>query len=395
MLDGRLTLGRDNKVFPGACLGLPPQDLKYRGAETEVVIGHGNTLRECVTINRATEEGEVTSIGNGNLLMAYCHLGHNCELGNNIVMSNAIQVAGHVVIEDRAVIGGCLGIHQFVHIGGMAMVGGMTRVDRDVPPYCLVEGHPGRVRGLNRVGLRRRGMAGNHDGAELKQLQEVWTLMYRSDLVIADALQQARNQALLPAAEHFVGSSSLHRSGPTGADACAGPLMVRLLISTGEVSGDLQGSLLIRALRAEAERRGWTWRCWLWVGRAWRRRGLPDRQYCANGGHRPLGGRAVDSSHAAAAGPGGCTAAGGPGWGCADRLRGANVRLGTRLRRQRLAADHVLHRPQEWAWRFGDGSTTRLLDFTDKILAIFPAEAEFMPPAVLMCAGWAIRCWTA
>jgi UDP-N-acetylglucosamine acyltransferase len=133
-------------------------------------------------------------------------------------MSNAIQVAGHVVIEDRAVIGGCLGIHQFVHIGGMAMVGGMTRVDRDVPPYCLVEGHPGRVRGLNRVGLRRSGLAANHDGAELKQLQEIWTLMYRSDLVIADALQQARSQPLLPAAEHFCrfleASTGQGRRGP-------------------------------------------------------------------------------------------------------------------------------------------------------------------------------------
>jgi UDP-N-acetylglucosamine acyltransferase len=150
--------------------------------------------------------------------MAYCHLGHNCDLGNNIVMSNAIQVAGHVVIEDRAVIGGCLGIHQFVHIGGMAMVGGMTRVDRDVPPYCLVEGHPGRVRGLNRVGLRRSGLSANHDGAEVKQLQEVWTLMYRSDLVIADALQRARSQPLLPAAEHFCrfleASTAQDRRGP-------------------------------------------------------------------------------------------------------------------------------------------------------------------------------------
>ena len=203
VLEGRLTLGRDNKVFPGACLGLEPQDLKYRGADTEVVIGDGNTLRECVTINRATEEGERTVVGNNNLLMAYCHLGHNCELGHNIVMSNGIQVAGHVVIEDRAVVGGCLGIHQFVHIGGMAMVGGMTRVDRDVPPYCLVEGHPGRGRGLNKVGLRRSGLASRHAGAAFKQLQEIWTLLYRSDLVIAEGLKQARQQTLLPAAEHL------------------------------------------------------------------------------------------------------------------------------------------------------------------------------------------------
>jgi len=203
VLEGRLTLGRDNRIFPGACLGLEPQDLKYRGAPTEVVIGDGNTIRECVTINRATDEGECTRLGDRNLLMAYCHLGHNCELGNSIVMSNAIQVAGHVIIEDRAVIGGCLGIHQFVHIGGMAMVGGMTRVDRDVPPYCLVEGHPGRVRGLNKVGLRRRGLADHHDGQEFRQLQEIWTLIYRSDLVIAEGLKQARTHTLLPAAEHL------------------------------------------------------------------------------------------------------------------------------------------------------------------------------------------------
>ena len=203
VLDGRLRLGRDNRVFPGACLGLEPQDLKYKGAPTEVVIGDGNTIRECVTINRATDEGERTVVGDHNLLMAYCHLGHNCELGNRIVMSNAIQVAGHVIIEDRAVIGGCLGIHQFVHVGTMAMVGGMTRVERDVPPYCLVEGHPGRVRGLNRVGLRRSGMGDRDGGREFKQLQEVWNLVYRSDLVIADALEQAKDQELMPAASHF------------------------------------------------------------------------------------------------------------------------------------------------------------------------------------------------
>ena len=203
VLDGRLRLGRDNRVFPGACLGLEPQDLKYKGAPTEVVIGDGNTIRECVTINRATDEGERTVVGDHNLLMAYCHLGHNCELGNRIVMSNAIQVAGHVIIEDRAVIGGCLGIHQFVHVGTMAMVGGMTRVERDVPPYCLVEGHPGRVRGLNRVGLRRSGLGDRDGGREFKQLQEIWNLVYRSDLVIAEALEQVKDQALLPAASHF------------------------------------------------------------------------------------------------------------------------------------------------------------------------------------------------
>ena len=202
VLDGRLTIGSQNKIFPGACLGLEPQDLKYKGASTEVFIGNGNTIRECVTINRATEEGEETRIGNGNLLMAYCHLGHNCLLGNGIVMSNGIQVAGHVVIEDRAVIGGCSGIHQFVHIGSLAMVGGMTRVDRDVPPYCLVEGHPGRLRGLNRVGLRRSGFE-NRDSDECRQLQQIWTLLFRSDHVLSKGIDLARQKKLMPAAEHL------------------------------------------------------------------------------------------------------------------------------------------------------------------------------------------------
>ena len=133
-------------------------------------------------------------------------------------MSNAIQVAGHVVIEDRAVIGGCLGIHQFVHIGRMAMVGGMTRVDRDVPPFCLVEGHPGRVRGLNHVGLRRSGLGEQHEGRELRQLQEIWSLLYRSEHVIAEGLKLARAQELLPAADHLCtfleGSVSKGRRGP-------------------------------------------------------------------------------------------------------------------------------------------------------------------------------------
>ena len=218
VLDGRLIIGEHNKIFPGACLGLEPQDLKYKGAPTEVVIGDHNTIRECVTINRATDEGEQTRIGNHNLLMAYCHLGHNCLLGNGIVMSNGIQVAGHVLIEDKAVIGGCLGIHQFVHIGGMAMVGGMTRVDRDVPPYCLVEGHPGRVRGLNRVGLRRRGLDRRDQGQEIKQLQDIWALLYRSEYVIAEGLRLAREQTLLPLADHLCtfleGSISQGRRGP-------------------------------------------------------------------------------------------------------------------------------------------------------------------------------------
>jgi UDP-N-acetylglucosamine acyltransferase len=200
VIEGRVRMGKGNRVFPGACIGLEPQDLKYGGAATEVVIGDDNTFRECVTINRATAEGEQTRLGSGNLLMAYCHIAHNCHLADRIVIANGVAVAGHVVIGDRAVIGGMLGIHQFVHIGTLAMVGGMSRIDRDVPPFMTVEGHPGRVRGLNRIGLRRSGIDRQDDGAQVRQLQEVWNLLYRSDRVLADALRQARGLALLPAA---------------------------------------------------------------------------------------------------------------------------------------------------------------------------------------------------
>jgi UDP-N-acetylglucosamine acyltransferase len=205
VIDGRVRLGRDNRIFPGACIGLEPQDLKYGGAPTEVVIGDGNTIRECVTINRATHDGEQTRLGSGNLLMAYSHIAHNCVLGDRIVIANGVAVAGHVVIGDRAVIGGVLGIHQFVHIGTLAMVGGMSRIDRDVPPFMTVEGHPGRVRGLNRIGLRRSGMAERDGGEQLRELQEIWTLLYRSDRVLADALREARSRErpLLAAADEL------------------------------------------------------------------------------------------------------------------------------------------------------------------------------------------------
>ena len=189
VITGRTQIGKNNKVFPNVFIGLDPQDLKYKGASTEVIIGDNNTFRECVTINKATDEGEKTIIGNNNLLMAYCHIGHNCELGNRIVLSNSVQVAGHVKVQDKAIIGGCLGIHQFVHIGYLAMIGGMTRVDRDVPPFCLAEGHPGRLRGLNRIGIKRSGLIENKD-FDLKILQSTWNQLFKSTNSMSNSLEK-------------------------------------------------------------------------------------------------------------------------------------------------------------------------------------------------------------
>ncbi len=217
IIEGNVKIGSNNKIFPGACIGLEPQDLKYKGDSTNVLIGDNNTFRECITINRATFEGEKTIVGNQNLLMAYSHLGHNCEIGNNVVIANSVQIAGHVVVEDRAVIGGCLGIHQFVHIGYLAMVGGMTRVDRDVPPYCLAEGHPGRMRGLNKVGIKRKSID-KENKEDYIQLKRIWNLLFKSEYVISDGLKIAKQENLLQSSARLCGFIELSigkgRRGP-------------------------------------------------------------------------------------------------------------------------------------------------------------------------------------
>mgnify|MGYP001497213197 FL=1 len=195
VIDGKTIVGKNNKIFPNVFLGLEPQDLKYQGANTELIIGDENTFRECVTINKATDEGEKTIIGNNNLIMAYSHIGHNCEIGNNVILSNSVQVAGHVIIEDCAIIGGCLGIHQFVQIGYLSMIGGMTRVTRDVPPFCLAEGSPGRLRGLNKVGIKRSGLI-EKNNLDFKLLLKTWLLLFKSDYVVSEAVEIAMSQEL-------------------------------------------------------------------------------------------------------------------------------------------------------------------------------------------------------
>ena len=128
-------------------------------------------------------------------MMAYSHLGHNCEIGNSVILSNSVQVAGHVIIEDCAIVGGCLGIHQFVHIGYLSMIGGMTRVTRDIPPFCLAEGSPGRLRGLNKVGIKRSGLI-EKNNLNLKLLLKTWHLLFKSDYVISEAVEVAMSQEL-------------------------------------------------------------------------------------------------------------------------------------------------------------------------------------------------------
>ncbi|TDX59207.1 acyl-ACP--UDP-N-acetylglucosamine O-acyltransferase [Orenia marismortui] len=202
VIKGWTKIGKNNRIFSSVSIGQEPQDLKFDGEKSFVEIGDNNTIREFATIHRGTEDGGgLTKVGDNNLIMAYCHIAHDCHLGNHIIMSNAATLAGHVIVEDSAVISGLTGIHQFVRIGKMAMVGGGSKVVKDVPPYVIVDGHPASVKGINIVGLRRNGIS-----PELRrQVKEAYKVLYRSNLNISQAIEKM-DQELdgNPLVEHFL-----------------------------------------------------------------------------------------------------------------------------------------------------------------------------------------------
>jgi UDP-N-acetylglucosamine acyltransferase len=174
---GRVTLGCDNHLYPGVVIGGEPQDLSYRGSETEVVIGHANTIRESVTINRATEkEAGVTILGDHNYLMACSHVAHDCRLGNHIIMANGSLLGGHVHVHDHAGLSGGVGVHHYATIGAYSFVSGLSRVLHDVPPFMLVDGHPTRPRCVNVVALKRN----NFSAASISALSEAHRLLFRA-----------------------------------------------------------------------------------------------------------------------------------------------------------------------------------------------------------------------
>jgi len=214
VLSGHTTLGKNNRIFPFASLGHEPQDLKYHGEPSEVVIGDGNTIRENVTINPGTEGGGMmTRLGNNNLLMAYSHVAHDCLLADDIVMANCATLAGHVHVDDGVIIGGMSAIHQFLRIGRYAMIGGMSGIVKDVPPFCLTAGgyRPG-LAGLNLVGLKRQGL-----GLErIRTLKEVYRILLQSN----DSLDQRLAEAKVLAegddlAEHLVEFVNTSKKGLT------------------------------------------------------------------------------------------------------------------------------------------------------------------------------------
>lgn len=184
VIDRWTTLGKGCKVFQFASVGAEPQDLKFKGEQSCTIIGDRTTIREGVTIHRATGEGNETRIGSDCLLMAYVHIAHNCTLGNRVIMSNLASCSGHAIVEDRVVIGGMAGVHQFVKIGRNAMVGGMSKLVQDVVPYTLVDGHPAKVVGLNNVGISRAGIP-----LESRRLiKKAYKILYRSGLSLPEAI---------------------------------------------------------------------------------------------------------------------------------------------------------------------------------------------------------------
>jgi UDP-N-acetylglucosamine acyltransferase len=200
-LDGHTTLGAECTVFPFASIGSQTQDLKFKGGQTSVEIGDQTTLREYVTVNSGTSEGDVTRIGTACHIMAYSHIAHQCQVGNRVIISNGGSLAGHILVEDDAVIGGLTGIHQFVRIGRLAMVGAMSGVRQDVPPFTIADGRPAEIRGINHVGLERHGVSAEAQGI----LKKAYKMIYRDGLAIRAALEKIR--AELPAGpelDHFV-----------------------------------------------------------------------------------------------------------------------------------------------------------------------------------------------
>lgn len=192
IINGRTTIGRNNRIFQFNSIGEAPQDKKYAGEDTELVIGDNNLIREFCTLNRGTtQDGGVTRIGNDNWIMAYVHIAHDCQLGNNIIMANNASLAGHVTIGDFAILSGFSQIHQFCDIGAHAFISFSSLVNRSVPPYVTVSPEKSHPRGINAEGLRRRG----YTAEQIQNVRRAYRVLYRSGNTLEEAKQKIMEMA--------------------------------------------------------------------------------------------------------------------------------------------------------------------------------------------------------
>jgi len=190
VIDGHTRIGARNTIYPFASIGVAPQDLKYHGEPTETVVGDDNTIRECVTVSRGTAKGGgITTIGSGNLIMAYAHIGHDSRVGSNCILANAATLAGHVTIEDYATVGAFSPVHQFCTVGAHAYIGGGTIVTQDVLPYSLTSARrENKAFGINKVGLARRGFSAER----LQMLQKAYRLLLAAKLNTSSAVERMK-----------------------------------------------------------------------------------------------------------------------------------------------------------------------------------------------------------
>jgi UDP-N-acetylglucosamine acyltransferase len=193
LIEKNTRIGMDCVIAKGAVLGTDPQDLKYEGEDTLLIVGDGTTVREFATLNRGTRASGSTVVGSGCLLMAYSHVPHDARIGDHVILANAVQMGGHVIIEDWATVGGLTAVHQFVRIGTHAFIGGGSRVPKDVAPYTRSAGNPLKMYGLNSVGLERRGFSKE----TLVELKRAYRLIFNSDLNVSQAVAELRSQGIM------------------------------------------------------------------------------------------------------------------------------------------------------------------------------------------------------
>jgi len=202
LIDNGVRIGSNNKLYSNVIIGTDPQDLKYKGEQTYVIIGDNNTIREFATINRATASTYYTRIGNNNLIMEYCHIAHDCKLGDNIIFSNNAQIAGHVTIEDWVILSGFATVVQFLTIGKHAFIGGASKMAKDVPPYSIVAGADPKFEGINIIGLRRRGFSNE----TISEISNFYKQIFAGGLNITDALAkyEKENSTISPLIQEII-----------------------------------------------------------------------------------------------------------------------------------------------------------------------------------------------
>jgi UDP-N-acetylglucosamine acyltransferase len=196
-VEGNTVLGKECEVFPYAAIGTKTHDLKFRGGDPGLRAGDRNIFREYVTVHAATNDGEFTVLGNDNVILAYSHVAHDCVVGDHLVMSSQSALAGHVIVEDHVNIGWGTGLHQFCRIGAHAMLGGMSKVVQDVPPYMIVDGNPAVVRSMNKVGLERNGFT----PVQLDRVKHIHRILFRDGLNRAQAIEKLREHPESASAE--------------------------------------------------------------------------------------------------------------------------------------------------------------------------------------------------